>query len=148
MWRATYARPVARHVVKRISNPRLLRYMTLFTWQAMSARPIVTSYNLEIDMGDRTSMKYRLEYRYGMCAIDLGYSISIRLSTISIMVILDIDTGYGLMMWEMTVSIRSSPISIWDILSLWPDRTSPSAAASVSFSACPTTSKCAASTLL
>ena len=35
------------------------------------------------------------------------------------MVILDIDTGYGLMIWEMTVSIRSSPISIWDILSLW-----------------------------
>jgi hypothetical protein len=26
--------------------------------------------------------------------------------------------GYGLMMWEMTVSILSSPISIWDIVSL------------------------------
>ena len=35
------------------------------------------------------------------------------------MVILDIDMGYGLMKWDMTVSIRSSPISIWDILSLW-----------------------------
>ena len=34
------------------------------------------------------------------------------------MVILNIDMGYGLMIWEMTVSIRSSPISIWDILSL------------------------------
>jgi hypothetical protein len=34
------------------------------------------------------------------------------------MVILDIDMGYGLMIWEMTVSIRSSPISIWDVLSL------------------------------
>jgi len=34
------------------------------------------------------------------------------------MVILDIDMGYRLMIWEMTVSIRSSPISIWDILSL------------------------------
>ena len=35
------------------------------------------------------------------------------------MVILDIDMGYGLMKWEMTVSIRSFPISIRDILSLW-----------------------------
>ena len=35
------------------------------------------------------------------------------------MVILHIDMGYGLMIWEMKVSIRSSPISIWDILSLW-----------------------------
>jgi hypothetical protein len=35
------------------------------------------------------------------------------------MVILDIDIGYGLMIWEMTVSIRSSFISIWDILSVW-----------------------------
>jgi len=34
------------------------------------------------------------------------------------MVILDIETGYGLIKWEMMVSIRSSAISIWDILSL------------------------------
>ena len=34
------------------------------------------------------------------------------------MVILDIDMGYGLMIWEMTVSIWSSSISIRDILSL------------------------------
>jgi len=34
------------------------------------------------------------------------------------MVILDIDMGYGLMIWEMTVSIWLSPISNWDILSL------------------------------
>ena len=27
-------------------------------------------------------------------------------------VILDIDMGYGLMIWEMTVSIRSSPTSM------------------------------------
>jgi len=32
-------------------------------------------------------------------------------------VILDIDMGYGLMIWEMTVSMRSSSRSIWDILS-------------------------------
>jgi hypothetical protein len=35
------------------------------------------------------------------------------------MVILDNDMGYGLMIWEMTVSVCSSAISIWDILSLW-----------------------------
>jgi len=35
------------------------------------------------------------------------------------MVMLDIDMEYGLMICEMTVSIRSSPIWIWDILSLW-----------------------------
>ena len=34
------------------------------------------------------------------------------------MVILHIDMGYGLIIIEMTASIRSSPISIWDILSL------------------------------
>ena len=34
------------------------------------------------------------------------------------MVILDIDTGYGPVIWEMTVSFRSSLISICDILSL------------------------------
>ena len=34
-------------------------------------------------------------------------------------VVLGIHMGYGLMMWEMTVSIWSSPISIWEILSLW-----------------------------
>ena len=36
------------------------------------------------------------------------------------MVILAIDMGYGLMIWEMTVWTWSSPISIWDILSLCP----------------------------
>jgi hypothetical protein len=35
-------------------------------------------------------------------------------------VILDVDLGYGILMWEMTVSIRSSPISIWDIDTLGP----------------------------
>jgi hypothetical protein len=36
------------------------------------------------------------------------------------MFILDIDMRYCLMIWEMTVSIRTSPITIWDILSLCP----------------------------
>jgi hypothetical protein len=35
-------------------------------------------------MGDRTSMGFRCEYGYGICGIDLGYGISIWLSTISI----------------------------------------------------------------
>jgi hypothetical protein len=44
-------------------------------------------------------------YQYGILYIDMViYHID--------MVILDIDMGYGLMIWEMTVSIRSSPISI------------------------------------
>jgi hypothetical protein len=35
------------------------------------------------------------------------------------MVILDVDMAYVLMMWDMTLSICSSPIiSIWDMLSL------------------------------
>jgi hypothetical protein len=34
------------------------------------------------------------------------------------MVILDIDMGYGLMIWEMTVLIWEMTISTWDILSL------------------------------
>jgi hypothetical protein len=41
-------------------------------------------------------------------------------------VILDIDMRYRLLIWEMTVSIRSSPESIWDILSLQPNVLAPS----------------------
>jgi len=54
---------------------------------------------------------WNVVYRYGMWSIDMV------IDHID-MVILDIDMGYGLMMWEMTVSILSSPISIWDIVSL------------------------------
>jgi hypothetical protein len=36
------------------------------------------------------------------------------------MVILDIDMGYGPMIWEMTESMWSSAVSIWDMFSLWP----------------------------
>jgi len=51
-------------------------------------------------------------YRFGIRYIDICiFHID--------MVILAIDMGYGLLIWEMTVSIRSSSISIWDILSLW-----------------------------
>jgi len=53
---------------------------------------------------------------------DLGYRLGIQYIDMVIyhngMVILDIDMGYGLMIWEMTVSMQSSPVSIWDILSL------------------------------
>jgi hypothetical protein len=34
------------------------------------------------------------------------------------MVILDIDMGYCLVIWEMTASIRSSSVQLWEILSL------------------------------
>jgi hypothetical protein len=52
---------------------------------------------------------------YGLSIIDMIiYPID--------MVILDLDMGYGHMIWEMTGLIRSSPISIWDILSLWGPR--------------------------
>ena len=36
-----------------------------------------------IDMGGRTSMDYRYEYRYGIRNTELGYCVSIWLSTIS-----------------------------------------------------------------
>jgi len=50
-------------------------------------------------------------YRYGIWDIDMViYHTD--------MVILDIDMEYGLIMCEMKVSIRSSSISIWDILLL------------------------------
>jgi hypothetical protein len=55
---------------------------------------------------------------YVLSMWDMGYDISIWIHHTDI-VILDIDTGYGLMIWEMTVSMWSSPISIWDTLSLW-----------------------------
>jgi len=52
---------------------------------------------------------------YGLSMWDMGYRLGIRDIDIVIyhidMVIQDIDAGYGLMIWEMTVSI-------WDILSL------------------------------
>ena len=64
-----------------------------------------------IGVGYRTSMRCRYGYRYGISDIDIViHHID--------MVILDIDMGYGLMIWEMSVSILSSWISIWDILSL------------------------------
>ena len=65
----------------------------------------------EIDMGHRTSMRYRYEYRYGIQFIDM---VIYHIDT----VILETDMGYGLMIWEMTTSIWLSSISIWDILSL------------------------------
>jgi len=71
-------------------------------------------------------------YRYGISDIngisiwisiwDMGYRYGIWIIDMVIhhigMVIQDIDMGYGLMIWEMTVSIWSSWRSIWDIMSL------------------------------
>jgi len=55
---------------------------------------------------------WNMGYRYGIWYIDMViHHID--------MVILDIDIGYGISIWEMTVSILSFWISIWDILSLW-----------------------------
>ena len=76
----------------------------------------------EIDVGDpygRSDIDgisiglsiWNLVYQCGIWYIDMvTYHID--------MVIPDIDMGHGLMIWELTVSIQSSSISIWDILSL------------------------------
>ena len=57
----------------------------------------------------------------GMSIWDMGYRYGIWMTDTVIYhidrVILDIDTLYWLIIGEMTVSICSSPISIWDILS-------------------------------
>jgi hypothetical protein len=52
---------------------------------------------------------WNVGYRYGIWYNDM---VMYHIGT----VILDIDMGYGLMIREMTVSIWSSFISIWDIL--------------------------------
>ena len=58
----------------------------------------------------------------GISIWDVGYRYRIwyidRVIYHIVMVILDIDMGYGLMIWEMTISIWSSWRSIWDNLSL------------------------------
>jgi len=64
----------------------------------------------EISLG--ISIWWDMGYRHGIWCIDMViYHID--------MVILDVDVGYGLMIWEMAESMQSSSISIWDILSLW-----------------------------
>ena len=77
----------------------------------------------EIDMGDRYGRSDINKISIGISKRDIGYRYGIRYIDMVIyhidMVILDIDMEYGLMIWEMTVSIRSSSISIWDIWSLW-----------------------------
>jgi hypothetical protein len=63
---------------------------------------------MDIDMGLST---WDMGYRFGIPHFDMFiYNVD--------MVILNIDLGYGLMIWEMTVSILSSSVSRWDILSL------------------------------
>jgi len=67
-------------------------------------------------MGYRYGRSDINEISTGMSIWDMGYRHRIRVINMVIhhidMVILDIDIGYGLMIWEMKVSIRSSPISI------------------------------------
>ena len=82
--------------------PRVTRYDPMSIW--------------EIDMGDRCGRSESNGISIGLSILKMGYRYGIWYID---MVILDINMGYGLMIWEMTVSIRSSPISVWDILSLW-----------------------------
>jgi len=73
-------------------------------------------------MGDRYGRSDISEISIGISIWDMGYRYGVRSTNMIVyhidMVILDIDTGYGLMIWETRVSIWSSPISIWDISSL------------------------------
>jgi len=76
----------------------------------------------EIDMGDQYGRSDINQISMGISIWDTGYRYEMGYIDMVIyhihLVMRDIDMGYGLMIWEMTVSIRSSPISIWDILSL------------------------------
>jgi len=75
----------------------------------------------EIDVGDRYGRSDVNRISIRMSKWNMGHQNGIWYIDMVIyrnhidMVILDIDTGFGLLMWEMTVSIWSSPISIWDI---------------------------------
>jgi len=64
------------------------------------------------------------EISIGLSICNMGCRCKIRYIDMVIhqidMIILDIDMRYGLMIWDMTVSIRSSSVSIWDILSPYP----------------------------
>jgi len=74
-------------------------------------------------MGDRYGRSDINEISIGSSIWNISCRFRIRYVNMIIyhidMVILEIDMGDGVMIWEMIVSIRSSPISIWDILSLW-----------------------------
>jgi len=76
----------------------------------------------EIDIGYRYGRSDIDEISIGLSIRDMGDRFRIRYVDMVIyhidMVILHVDMGYGLMIWEMTVSIWSSPRSISDILSL------------------------------
>jgi hypothetical protein len=71
-------------------------------------------------MGDRYRRSDINEISIGISIWDMCYRSGIRYIDMVIYhidsVILDIDMGSGLMIWETIVSIWSSPISIWNIL--------------------------------
>jgi len=77
----------------------------------------------EIAIGDRFGRSDIDEITTGFSIWGMGYRYGIRYIDMVIyhidIVILNIGTGYGRMIWEMTESIWSSLISIWDIFSLW-----------------------------
>jgi len=64
-------------------------------------------------------MRCRQGDRYEIWYIAMGCGILIMGFYHIVMINLEFDMGYGLMISEMTVSIRSSSVSIWDTLSLW-----------------------------
>jgi len=76
----------------------------------------------EIDVADRHGRSDINGLSIGISIWNIGYRCGVWYINVVIyhidLVNLDIDMGYGLMIWEMTVSIWSSPISICDILSL------------------------------
>jgi len=115
IWQA----PAARHSPS--YEGRLYKY-------ALRGRARVTRYDpisiWEIDMSDRYGRSDINGISIGISISNMGYQFGIRyvdmlIYHIDMVVILDIDMQYGLMIWEMIVSKWSSPISILDILSLW-----------------------------
>ena len=68
------------------------------------------------DIGHQWDIDRGIDMRYGLSIWDMIYRYGHTPNRYGH--ILDIDMGYGLMIWEMTVSILSSWISTWDILSL------------------------------
>jgi hypothetical protein len=100
------------------------RHVPCLQTQVSTCTARVTRYDpisiWEIEVGDRNGRSDINEISILISIWDMVYRFWIRYIDMVIyhidMVILDLDMGYELMIWEITVSIRSSSISIWDIL--------------------------------
>jgi len=66
------------------------------------------------DVNETGSSILDMGYRHGIGVLDM-----VIYHTDMTILDIDIDMGYGLMIREMTISIWSSSIAIWDILSFW-----------------------------